>query len=261
MMTTEHNPTLAYDDRGAGPLVVLLPGAGDVRTEYRFMVDRLVDAGHRVVAADLPGHGESPIASEYTVRSTAAALIDLVEHLDDGPVTVIATSFAPAAAVWAAVERPELISGIVAISPHLDTDDSPKGRLLAGAVKVLLAGPWAPAAWATLYRSWYKQVQPDDLEVEIGRMRHVLADRFRRRAVRRTLTADRIGMEDRIAAFTTPSLTIYGSADDHFTDAIAEAAQVADRLGGAHIVIEGAGHYPHVEFPDQVTDAVLEFLA
>jgi pimeloyl-ACP methyl ester carboxylesterase len=261
MMTTGHNPTLAYEDRGAGPLVVSIPGAGDVRTEYRFMVDRLVDAGYRVVTADLPGHGDSPIASEYTVRSTATALIDLIEQLNGGPATVIATSFAPTAAVWAAFDRPDLISGIVAISAHLDADDSAKGRLLAGAVKGLLVGPWAPAAWAKLYRSWYKQVTPADLEVEIGRMRSMLTDPARRRAVRRTLTADRVGMDERIAALGVPTLTIYGSADDHFADPTAEAAHVADRLGGDHLVVEGAGHYPHVEFPDRVTDAVVSFLA
>jgi hypothetical protein len=29
--------TLAYDDQGAGPLVVMVPGLGDLRQEYRFL--------------------------------------------------------------------------------------------------------------------------------------------------------------------------------------------------------------------------------
>jgi pimeloyl-ACP methyl ester carboxylesterase len=260
-MMTEQAPTMAYDDLGTGPLVVMLPGAGDLRTEFRFMLDRLVDAGYRVVVADLPGHGESPVASGYTVRSTAAALIDLVEHLDGGPATVIATSFAPAAAVWAAVDRPDLISAVVAISAHLDADDSIKGRLQARAIRMMLAGPWAPTAWAWIYRTWYKQVVPTDLDREISRMRSMLADPARRRAVVETLTAARDGMTDRIATLSVPTLVVYGSADDHFTDAATEAADVARRLGGDHLVIEGAGHYPHVEFPDLVTDAVLDFLS
>jgi pimeloyl-ACP methyl ester carboxylesterase len=79
--------------------------------------------------------------------------------------------------------------------------------------------------------------------------------------VRHTLTADRDGMAERIAALAVPSLTVYGSADDHFADAAGEASVLADRLGGDHLVVEGAGHYPHVEFPDRVTDAILDFLA
>ncbi|MGF1665062.1 MAG: alpha/beta fold hydrolase [Acidimicrobiia bacterium] len=261
MTTTKHTARLAYDDCGNGPLLVMLPGAGDVRTEYRSMVDRLVDAGYRVVTADLPGHGDSPLAPTYTVASTAAAVIDLIEHLDDGAATVIATSFAPAAAVWAAVDRPDLVSAVVAISAHLDADNSLKGQLQTGAIRAMLAGPWAPSAWARIYRSWYKQVEPTDLDREIRRMRSMLADSARRRAVLETLTANRNGMAERIAALSVPTLAVYGSADDHFVDASAEAAAVAQRLGGEHLVVEGAGHYPHVEFPDLVTALILDFLA
>ena len=42
--------SVAYDDRGEGPLVVAVPSLGDLRQEYRFLTPRLVDAGYRVVA-------------------------------------------------------------------------------------------------------------------------------------------------------------------------------------------------------------------
>lgn len=46
-------------DRGSpGRLLVLLAGAGDLRSEYRFLVGPLTSAGRRVVTADLPGHGD-----------------------------------------------------------------------------------------------------------------------------------------------------------------------------------------------------------
>lgn len=112
---------LAHDDTGgSGRLVVLLPGAGDLRSEYRFIAGPLAAAGFRVITADLPGHGESPSTTEYTVESTAEALRGLIETADGGPAVVVACSFAPAAAVWAAAERPDLIDGIVALSPHFD---------------------------------------------------------------------------------------------------------------------------------------------
>src|SRR5258708_8045411 len=50
---------LAYDDTGTGPLVVCLPGLGDLRASYRFLAPRLVAAGYRVVPMDLRGLGES----------------------------------------------------------------------------------------------------------------------------------------------------------------------------------------------------------
>jgi pimeloyl-ACP methyl ester carboxylesterase len=262
MMTRAPHSPLAFDDTGGdGPLLVMLPGAGDLRTEYRFNIAPLAAAGYRVVTADLPGHGDSGPAAEYTVAAAAASLIDLIEHLDSGPAVVVATSFAPAAAVWAAAERPDLVRALVAISPHLYADNSLKGRMLSAAIRMLLAGPWAGSMWARFYAGWYKSTPPADLDREIERLRGMLADPSRRRAVRRTLTAGRRGVAEKVSQLTIPTLTIFGSADDHFADPTAEAAAVAADLRGASLVVEGAGHYPQVEAPDQVTAAITAFLA
>lgn len=262
MTTNLHHTPLAHDDTGgSGRLLVLLPGAGDLRSEYRFVVEALAADGYRVVTADLPGHGDSPSADRYTVSTTADALADLLRTLDAGPAVVIATSFAPAAAVWAAADHPDLIAGIVAISPHLHADRSITGRVQTAAIRLLLRGPWAAALWARLYRGWYKASPPDDLDAELARLRAMLARPSGRRAVRETLTADRDGIDARLARVDVPTLTIFGSADDHFADPAAEARMVAGQLGGGHTLVDGAGHYPHVERPDVVVQAVRSFLS
>ena len=51
---------------------------------------------------------------------TASDLVALLEHLDAGPATVVATSFAPTAALWAAADHPDLVDRLVLISAHLD---------------------------------------------------------------------------------------------------------------------------------------------
>lgn len=253
---------LAHDDTGGSDRpVVLLPGAGDLRSEHRFLATRLSERGHRVVTADLPGHGASPTADSYTVAAAAESIIRLLETLGGGPAVLVACSFSPAAAVWAAAERPDVIAGLVAVSPHLHEDDSFKGRALGWAVKAMLAGPWAGAMWAKAYSGWYKTAPPADLAVEVDKMKVMLADPARRRAVRETLTAHRRGMAERIAALALPTLTVFGSLDDHFPDPVAEAAAVATELGGDQLVVEGAGHYPHVESPDAVAAAVDAFIA
>lgn len=256
-----HHAQLAHDDTGGpGPLVVMLPGAGDLRSEYRFIDDALVAAGNRVVTADLPGHGDSPTLAAYTIAATADAVLGLIEDVDAGPAVVVGTSFAPAAAVWAAADRPDLIRGIVAISPHLHADRSVKGRMIRAATTLLLRGPWAGPTWARLYAGWYKASPPADLDAELSRLRAMLTDPRRRRAVRETLTADRDGMEDRIARVGVPSLVVFGSADDHFADPVAEARATAHALHGAHLIVDGAGHYPHVEQPDVVAAAIRSFV-
>lgn len=256
---TSRGTALAYDDTGGhGRLVVMLPGVGDLRSEYRFVVDSLVSAGHRVITADLPGHGESPPARHYTVETTAASLATLIRELDAGPAVVAGTSFPPSAAVWAATEHPDLVDGIVAISPHFRDDYSPVLRFATKALA--LRGPWAASLWGKLYTGWYKAAPPADLTAEITKLKKMLADPVRRRAVRETLTAGRDGVPERIARLSLPTLTVFGSADDHFSDPVAEAHSTAEMLGGELLVVDGAGHYPHVEQPGQVADAIVKFL-
>jgi pimeloyl-ACP methyl ester carboxylesterase len=260
MTATSDTIALAHEDsRGNGRLMVLLPGAGDLRSEHRFLADKLASAGFRVVTADLPGHGESPPAPEYTVASAAAAIVELVESLQAGPAVVVACSFAPAAAVWAAAERPELFAGIVAISPHLHAEDSFKAKMQEIALDVLLRGPWAAGMWARFYRSWYKTDIPADLDQELVRLRQMFSDPARRRAARETLTADRDGVRERVKRLDLPTLAVFGSLDDHFDDPALMAENTAAELRGDRLVVEGAGHYPHVEQPETVASAIVAF--
>ena len=213
-----------------------------------------------MVTADLPGHGESAPAAEYTVEATATAIIDLVEALDAGPAVVAACSFAPAAAIWAAAERPELFAGIVAISPHLHAEDSFKAKAQGLALELLLRGPWASGMWATFYRGWYKTDPPADLDEELEKLRVMFSDPVARKAARETLTASRDEMPGRIERLGVPTLTVFGSKDDHFEDPVAMAAVTAAELKGDQLVVEGAGHYPHVEQPEPVASAIVAFV-
>jgi pimeloyl-ACP methyl ester carboxylesterase len=216
----------------------------------------LANGGLRVVAADLPGHGDSPTANRYTVGTAARALVELITSLDAGPAVVVATSFAPAAAVWAAAEHPGAVAGIVAISPHLEADTSLKGGIQRLAIATMLRGPWAARLWAKLYRGWFKESAPADLDQELAHLRQMLADPARRRAVRQTLIADREGVAERIGRLEVPTLTVMGSADDHFPDAEKEGRRLATRLRGELLVVPGAGHYPHLEQPQMVAAAI-----
>src|SRR4051794_29001977 len=110
---------LAYDDTtGTGPLVVCLPGIGDVRALYRFLGPALVGAGYRVVTADLRGHGESSVNwPDYTVPALGADILALIDHLEAGPAVVVGESVAAAAAIWAAAQAPDKVSALVLPGP------------------------------------------------------------------------------------------------------------------------------------------------
>ncbi len=251
--------TIAFDDSGGdGPLVVLLPGAGDVRTEYRFVTPDLVAGGTRVVTMDLRGHGESSAGwPAYGMADTAADLIALLDHLDAGPATVVATSFAPAAVLWAAADRPELFSRLVLISAHLEAPPAWQAMPL----RLMLRGPFAGKLWAGQFRKWHPAAPPADLGQHADMLVTMMEDPQRRRAVRETLTAHRNGLAARIDRVDLPTLVVMGGADSHFKDPAAEGSSIAAKTGGDVLVVPDAGHYPHVEFPAAVGAAIADFMA
>src|SRR5207249_7025448 len=107
--------TIAYDHSGPaaadGQLVVCVPGMGDVRGVYRFLVPALTAAGHRVVTMDVRGHGESSARwDDYSAPAIGGDVLALVRHLDAGPAHLVGGSMAAAAVVWAAAEAPELVA-------------------------------------------------------------------------------------------------------------------------------------------------------
>jgi pimeloyl-ACP methyl ester carboxylesterase len=58
----------------------------------------------------------------------------------------------------------------------------------------------------------------------------------------------------------TPALMIVGTADRDFDNPAADGKSLAARTGAALYLVDGAGHYPHVEAPDLVAPRIVSFL-
>lgn len=250
---------LAYDDRGQGPLVVCVPGMGDVRAQYRFLTPRLLRAGFRVVTVDLRGHGESDATfSDHERTSAGADLVALVQALDAGPAHLIGSSFGAAAAVWAAAEVPELVASATLVGPFVRDVPVPLVQRLG--MRVMLARPWAARAWVAWYAKLYPGSKPDDFQAYRQALRRNLAEPGRVDALRAMATATSRDIDPRLDRVEAPSLVIMGTADPDFADPAGEAHAVANRLGGQVVLVEGAGHYPHVQQPDTTAAAITHFL-
>ena len=57
-----------------------------------------------------------------------------------------------------------------------------------------------------------------------------------------------------------PSLVIMGTKDPDFGDAVAEGQFIAQQIGGRFERIEGAGHYPQTEMPEETAALITKFL-
>lgn len=254
---------IAYSDAGSGPLIVMVPGLGDLKEEYRFLTPLLAEAGYRAVAMDLRGHGDSSAGRwrDYSSSATGSDIVALVRALG-GPATVIGTSMGAGAAAWAAAEAPDLINRIVLVGPFV-RDIPPasfKERLLMALVKRIFVGPWAPSLWATYYRSLYPTAKPADFDAYVAALKANLSEPGRMDAVNGMLRAHKADVESRLNEIRAQALVVMGTKDPDFPDPASEATTVARLTRGTSVMIDGAGHYPHAEMPDATAKAILAFL-
>src|SRR5271156_6098307 len=251
---------IAYDDSGGGgPLVLCVPGLGDMRGQYRFLAPKLVAAGFRVVTMDLPGQGESSVDwPEYSPALTGADIVALIRHLGASKAFIIGNSMAGGSAVWAAAEIPDSVAGIVLIDPF--TRVIPTSPLLLAFLRVAMMRPWGPSFWSMYYGSLYKTAPPADLDSYRAALKANLKEPGRIEATKALIFASQAPCEARIPDVHAPVLVVMGSRDSDFSDPSAEADWVATHLHGKKLMVDGAGHYPHVEYPDIVAPAVIDFI-
>jgi pimeloyl-ACP methyl ester carboxylesterase len=249
---------IGYDVTGDGPLVVCLPGMGELRSVYRFTVPALVDAGFRVATMDLRGHGDSDAGfSAYDDVAAGTDALALIEQLG-GPAVLVGNSMGAGAAVWAAAERPELIAGIALIGPFVR---NPKiNPLLAWTFRAMMSGPWATRMWLSYLPRLYPAHKPTDFAEHVATLRETLRRPGHAKAFVATTRTSHAPAAERLPKVAgTPALVIMGEKDPDFPDAPAEAAWITEQLGAECAIVPGAGHYPQAEFPEQVNPALEAF--
>lgn len=115
--------TLAVDDEGEGPAVVLLHGLTASRRYVVMGSSSLQRGGHRVVAYDARGHGASspaPAPEDYTYAALSADLVAVLDTLGIDRAVLAGVSMGAHTCLALALELPERVAGLVAITPAFD---------------------------------------------------------------------------------------------------------------------------------------------
>ncbi|WP_218566639.1 alpha/beta fold hydrolase [Vallicoccus soli] len=258
MLGTLHRPggTLGYDVAGDGPLVVLAHGMGDLRGTYRRLAPALRAAGHRVAALDLRGHGDASTGwDDVSTTAVAGDLLALVEELG-GPAVLVGSSYSGGAAVVAAARRPDLVAGLVLSGAFVR--DVPRTRGQRAAAWLVARTPLGRPLWSAYVPSLYG-TRPDDLAEHRRALAANLREPGRWAAVAAMARAGHAASEAVLGDVRAPALVVVGCQDPDFADPAEEARRTAAALGGPAdvLLVDGAGHYPHLERPDVVTPAVL----
>jgi pimeloyl-ACP methyl ester carboxylesterase len=133
--------------------------------------------------------------------------------------------------------------------------------LIWGMVNVGLARPWGAAVWGSYYKSLYPTAAPPDMSAHLQQLRTNLAEPGRLTAVQAMFRASKSDIEARLDTVRAPTLVVMGSRDPDFPQPAAEARAIAERLNGSVCMVDGAGHYPYAEMPEQAVPRLLTFLS
>ncbi len=266
---------IAYNVTGQGPLVVLSHGVGDHRQVYRFLAPMLAQAGYRVAAADLRGHGESSmgwtsVTGKDLISRTdiAGDLLALIRQLG-GPAVIVGHSISGGAATIAAAMEPELVRGIVEINPFTRTQKTDLGGLLRirryrrGTVRMGGTQIFRSLRLWMSYLDAAYPTKPADYAEYMAALRAKLREPGRMAEFMKTLKTKPADAQAQLPNIQCPALIIMGTEDPDFTDPQAEGEAIAAAMRpglGTVAMVDGAGHYIHAQSPDEVAALVIPFL-
>jgi pimeloyl-ACP methyl ester carboxylesterase len=140
---------ITYQEQGRGAPVVFVHGnPGDHRT-WDGERDAIAQS-HRFIAVDLRYFGSAPWpddGSKFSIATHAEDLASFIRELNAGPVTLVGWSYGRAVALVAAVQHPELVSGLFLYEPGLATfvSDPADAKAAADDRKDMLAPVMAAA--------------------------------------------------------------------------------------------------------------------
>ena len=274
-------PTHYQEFEGDGPPLVLVHGIGASYLSWQPVVELFAE-NHRVLVPDLVGFGFTPPhGRKPTVHHNALLLIEFIELLADGPVTLIGNSMGGLVSMLAAVKRPASADRLILVNPALPVVSL---RSITRDTQRLVL-PLLPILGNPAARYYYHERTPEE-EVD-DTLELVLSDGapidplYRAAAIE--MARARREMEWAVPSFTDaarsiavelasarrfrkllhqvsqPTLLIHGTEDRVVPPISAEWA-ARERPDWDYEMIQGMGHTPQIEDPRRFATLVEEWL-
>ena len=286
---TANGVDFAYLDAGPrdAPLALLLHGFPDHAPSWRHLLPALADAGWHAVAPWMRGYHPTGPAPDGRYQTACLALdaVLLGEALSPPgrPAVAVGHDWGAMAAIGAAILAPQRISRVVSLAlshpaifgGHLISDWDQRKRSwymwffqLAGLPEMAITADGC-AFVDRLWRDWSPGLDPDPKDM--ARLKATLASpgvvaaavEYYRQTLDVRRQADDLAEVQRDITFgrvPVPALFVAGR-DDGCADSayIQESCSMCD-AGCRALVLDGCGHFLHLERPREVNAVILDFL-
>lgn len=260
MQTQLNGISLAYEDAGAGPAVLLIHGFPLCRRMWRPQVQALSAAGFRVIAPDLRGFGESGAGTEAgSMALLADDLIALLDQLKIERAVVAGMSMGGYVLLNLLARYPQRFSAACFVVTRSDADDEigrGKRNHLIAEVRAgrpeAVANAFTPLLFADAtvttrpelvaeVRSWMLATPPAGLILGLEAIR------------------DRVDSTPLLPGLQLPALVI-GAVEDKAIPPDKSKDLAAQTPGAERCMLAGAGHMAGLEQPEAFNAALLGFL-
>ena len=260
---------------GEGPEdVVLLHGLGATKSSFFDTAAELSRQGYRVHALDLPGFGASskPARASYGPAFFARAVLDVMDALNIGRAHLVGNSMGGRVALEIGMTRPDRVGGIVLLCPavaFIRRGLHPIVRLLRPEFGVL---PHSLGRRRIEAQFWAMFADRDLVDPSLG---DIVVDEFERiyrspgarlaflssaRSIYLEAPFGDRGFYPRLSELAPPALFVWSSHDKlvppGFRRHVEQWLPAAEQL-----VLQGCGHAPQIERPEQTNGIVSRFLA
>jgi pimeloyl-ACP methyl ester carboxylesterase len=244
---------IAYEVRGEGtPALVFVHCWACNRGFWREQVEPFA-ADHRVVTLDLPGHGDSGRGrAEWTLEAYAEDVVRVVDALGLERLVLVGHSMGGPVSLLAAARLPGRATGVLCVDTLHDADfqwpreaieqwiasyDADYEAVMGGAIAAMVPSGGELQRWITTQA----------LAADRAAMRALLPE------------FPRFDLGAALAAAQVPVRCVNAAPAGEMT--FATAIETNRRYGDFDAVLmEGVGHYPHLERPDEFNRHLRELL-
>ena len=245
---------------------MLLHGLGSSLDTWRRNVQPLADAGYRVLAPDLPGHGDSdkPVSQDYDPLAAVDFTSRLLDALGVQKASLVGNSAGGLVVTMFAYEHPERTGRLALVEP---------GRQISWFLRLMSV----PAIGEFLYHPWTYHLMginkrvfhepssvPDGVLTEMARV-HALPGSIRAtlRSLRSSINLKGVRPEwqvlDRLSQLAAPLMCLWGEQDNIIP--VSHSSLIKNAIPQSLVrTLPQCGHWAHMEKAGEFNNLLTRFL-